>query len=152
MRDSRRMRRVSRMADWESGGESGRGSGKRQFGGGGGGFEGEAGAGGDAPAIAGDLDELAVEVGEIEEDLVGGEGGTTGIDAKGDADIAGLGFAGGLGFEVVEDGGEGGCGGKVFGLGVALVEEPFAEGLGQRGSGSPDFVRERRRRCVRRKR
>ena len=97
--------------------------------------KGKPGPGGDVPAIAGNFDELAVEVGEIEVDLVGGEGGSAGIDAKGDADIAGFGFAGGFPFEVVENGGEAGGGGKGFVLDIALVEEPVAEGLGADGEG-----------------
>ena len=58
------------------------------------------------PAIGSDFDELALGIGEIEEDLFGSGGGAAGIDAVGDANAAGMGIAGGLGVEVTEDGDE----------------------------------------------
>jgi hypothetical protein len=50
---------------------------------------------------------LAFGVGEVEEDFVGSGGEAAAIDAVGDADIAVLGIAGGLRFQVMEDGEEG---------------------------------------------
>ena len=91
--------------------------------------------GGDVPASGSDFDELAVGVGEIEEDLVGSGEGAAGIDAEGDADVAGIGIAGGLGFEVMEDGVEGLGGGDGVVGGEGLVEEPVAEGAGAEGEG-----------------
>ena len=102
--------------------------------GGAGGFEGDALAGGDLPARGGDFDELAVGVGEIEEDFLDG-GVAAGIDAEGDADLAAVGIADGLGFEVMEDGGEGVGGGDGVEFGVGLIVEPLAEGAGADGEG-----------------
>ena len=59
--------------------------------GGGGSLEGDAFAGGDVPAIGSDFDELALGIGEIEEDLFGSGEGAAGIDAVGDANAAGVG-------------------------------------------------------------
>src|ERR1039458_740516 len=82
-----------------------------EWAGGGGGFEGDAFAGGYGPALGGDFDELAFGVGEVEEDFFGRGEGAARVDAVGDADVAAVGIAGGLGFEVMEDGVEGvGCG------------------------------------------
>jgi len=87
------------------------------------------------PAIGGDLDELTVGVGEIEEDFLGSGGRAAGVDAGGDADVAAIGIAGGLGVEVMEDGAKGVGGGDGLVGGVALVEEPLAEGAGADGEG-----------------
>src|ERR1039457_1979714 len=108
------------------GGEWGGGEGA----GGGGSFEGDAFTGGDGPALGGDFDELACGVGEVEEDFVGGGGKTAAVDAVGDAEIAALGIAGGLGFEVMENGVEGVGGGDGVVEGEALVENPLTEGAG----------------------
>ena len=97
--------------------------------------EGDADTGGDSPAVAGDFDVLAVGIGEVEEDCFGDGEGAAGIDAVGDADVAGGGIAGGLGVEVMEDGVEGVAGGEGVGFGVAEVEEPLAEGAGEDGDG-----------------
>ena len=75
--------------------------------GGGGSLEGDAFAGGHLPSIGSDFDELALGIGEVEEDLFGSGGGAAGIDAAGDVNAAGVGIAGGLGVEVTEDGAEG---------------------------------------------
>jgi hypothetical protein len=80
--------------------------------GGGGRFERDAFPGGHLPAIGSDFDELAVGIGEVEEDLFGSGGGAAEIDAVGDANAAGIGIAGGLGVEVMEDGAEGVGGGN----------------------------------------
>jgi hypothetical protein len=104
--------------------------------GGGGGFEGDAFAGVHAPAIGGDFNELAVGVGEVEEDFFGRGGGAAGVDAVGDGDVAVVGIAGGLGVEVMEDGAEGVGGGDGFVGGEGLVEEPLAEGAGADGEGA----------------
>src|ERR1017187_3706244 len=93
--------------------------------GGGGGFEGDVLAGGYGPALGGDFDELAFGVGEVEEDFFGRGGGAAGVDADGDGDVAAVGIAGGLGFEVTEDGVEGVGGGD----GVKLREGLFEEAL-----------------------
>src|ERR1035437_507275 len=112
----------------------GRGGGG-EWGGGGGGFEGDAFAGGYGPALGGDFDELAFGVGEVEEDFFGRGEGAAGVDAVGDADVAALGIAGGLGFEVMEDGVEGVGGGDGVVEGEALVEEELTEGAGADGEG-----------------
>jgi hypothetical protein len=108
--------------------------------GGGGGFEGNAFAGPRgypyAPTLGGDFDELARGIGEIEEDFFGSVGDAAGVDAVGDADVAGVGIAGGLGFEVMEDGAEGVGGADGFVAGEGLVEEPLAEGAGADGEGA----------------
>src|ERR1039458_6105182 len=101
-----------------------------EWAGGGGGFEGDAFAGGYGPALGGNFDELAFGVGEVEEDFFGRGGDAAAVDAVGDADIAALGIAGGLRFEVMEDGVEG------VGGGDGVVEEeqwaktPRPEGRG----------------------
>jgi hypothetical protein len=93
--------------------------------------------GGDAPALGGDFDELAFGVGEVEEYFLGSGGGeAAGVDAEGDADVAGVGIAGGLGIKVMEDGVEGVGGGDGFVVGEGLVEEPLAEGAGADGEGA----------------
>ena len=99
-------------------------------------FEGDAVADGSLPTGGGDLDELAFGIGEIEEDLFGEGAVAARIDAAGDADVAGFRVAGGLGFEAMADGGEGVGGGDGFEFGVALAEEPFAEGAGADGEGA----------------
>ena len=104
--------------------------------GGSGGFEGDGIAGGDGPTGGSDFDELAGGIGEVEEDFMGSGGGAAGVDAAGDADVAVLGIAGGLGVEVVEDGVEGVGGGDGFELVEGLVEEPLAEGVGADGEGA----------------
>ena len=85
--------------------------------------------------MGGDFDELAFGVGEIEEDFVGSGGEAAAIDAEGDADIAVLGIAGGLRFQVMEDGAEGVGGGDGVVEGEALVEDPLTEGAGANGEG-----------------
>ena len=85
--------------------------------------------------LGGDFDVLAVRVGEVEEDYFGDGAVAAGIDAEGDADVAVLGIAGGPGFEVVEDSGEGLGGGDGVAGGVAAVKEPLAEGAGADGEG-----------------
>src|ERR1035437_3821748 len=112
----------------------GRGGGG-EWGGGGGGFEGDAFAGGYGPALGGDFDELAFGVGEVEEDFFGRGEGAAGVDAVGDADIAVLGIAGGLRFQVMENGVEGVGGGDGVTLREALIEEALAEGAGTDGEG-----------------
>src|ERR1017187_3132188 len=104
-------------------------------GGGGGSFEGDAFAGGYGPALGGDFDELAFGVGEVEEDFFGRGEGAAAVDAVGDADIAVLGIAGGLRFQVMEDGVEGVGGGDGVVEGEALVEDPLTEGAGANGEG-----------------
>src|ERR1019366_8298512 len=106
-----------------------------EWAGGGGGFEGDAFAGGYGPALGGDFDELAFGVGEGEEDFFGSGGDAAAVDAVGDADMAALGIAGGLGFEVMEDGAEGVGGGDGVVEGEALVEDPLTEGAGANGKG-----------------
>jgi len=101
--------------------------------GGGGRFERDAFPGGHLPAIGSDFDELALGIGEVEEDLFGSGGGAAEIDAVGDANAAGIGIAGGLGVEVMEDGAEGVGGGNGVVVGEALVEEPPAKGAGADG-------------------
>ena len=76
-------------------------------GGGAGGLEESLGAGGDSPAAGGDFDELAVGIGEVEEDLVGEEAGAAGVDAAEDGKALVVVVLAGLGFEVIEDGVEG---------------------------------------------
>jgi hypothetical protein len=88
------------------------------------------------PAFGGDFDVLSLRVGEVEEDFFGNGGEAAGVDAVGDADAAVIGIVGGLGFEVMEDGGEGVSGGDGVVIGVALVEEPLAEGSGTDGEGA----------------
>src|ERR1039457_3268110 len=82
--------------------------------GGGGSFEEDPFLGSYGPALGGNFDELAFGVGEIEEDFFGRGGDAAGVDAVGDADVAALGLAGGLRFQVMEDeaGGGGGGGGE----------------------------------------
>ena len=104
--------------------------------GGGRGFEGDAFAGGYAPAGGGDFDELAGGVGEVEEDPFRSGGGAAGIDAAGNTDVAAMGISGGLGLEVMDDGGEGRAGGDGVVLGEGLVEEPLAKGAGADGEGA----------------
>ena len=104
--------------------------------GGRGGFEGDGMAGSNGPTGGSDFDELAGGVGEVEEDFMGSGGCAAGVDAAGDADVAVLGIAGGLGVEVVEDGVEGVGGGDGFELVEGLVEEPLAEGAGADGEGA----------------
>jgi hypothetical protein len=103
------------------------------------GFEGNAfgGRGGyaDGPALGGDFDELTFGVGEVDEDFFGSGGDAAGVDAVGDADFAAVRLAGGLGFEVMEDGAEGLGGGDGVELGEALGEEALAEGAGADGEG-----------------
>src|ERR1019366_1896715 len=106
-----------------------------EWAGGGGGFEGDAFAGGYGPALGGDFDELAFGAGEVEEDFFGRGEGAAAVDAVGDADVAALGIAGGLGFEVMEDGVEGVGGGDGVVEGEALVEEELTEGAGADGEG-----------------
>ena len=66
---------------------------------------------------------------EIEEDLVGGEGGAAGGDAAEGAEALVVGVPGGAGFEVGEDEGEGvGGRGEVEVVGAGGVE-PVAEGV-----------------------
>jgi hypothetical protein len=100
------------------------------------GFERDALTGSDDPAGGSDFDELAVGVGEIEEDLFGSVSEAARIDAIGDADVGVVRIAGGMGFEVVKDGAEGVGGGDGFVLGEELVEEPKAEGVGTDGEGA----------------
>jgi hypothetical protein len=66
----------------------------------------------------------------------GSVGDAAGVDAVGDADVAGVGIARGLGFEVMEDGAEGVGGGDGVVRGEGLVEEPLAEGAGADGEGA----------------
>ena len=67
---------------------------------------------------------------------MGSGGEAAGVDAVGDADVAGLGIASGLGVEVMEDGAEGVGGGDGVVVGEGLVEEPLAEGAGADGEGA----------------
>jgi hypothetical protein len=92
-------------------------------------------AGGYGPALGGDFDELAFVVGEVEEDFFGRGEGAAGVDAIRDADVAAVGIAGGLGFEVTEDGVEGVGGGDGVKLREGLIEEALAEGAGSDGEG-----------------
>jgi len=76
---------------------------------------------------------VTLGIGEVEEDTVrGGAVAATG-DAAGDADVEAGGVGGGLGFEVRTDGTEGVGGGDGLVEGVALSEEPIAEGGGADG-------------------
>ena len=89
--------------------------------------------GGGLPAGGGDFDEVTLGIGEVEEDAVrGGAVAATG-DAEGDADVEAGGVGGGLGFEVRTEGAEGVGGGDGLVEGVALGEEPIAEGGGADG-------------------
>ena len=92
------------------------------------------GAGGGFPAVGGDFDELAVGVGEVEEDAVG--------DAVGSRDGRRGGRRGGggsvrrsdwPGFEVIEEGVELAGGGQGVVAAVEFEEEPVVEGGGADG-------------------
>src|ERR1035441_174299 len=102
---------------------------------GGGSFEEDPFLGSYGPALGGNFDELAFGVGEIEEDFFGRGGDAAGVDAVGDADVAALGIAGGLRFQVMENGAEGVGGGDGVVEGEALVEEELTEGAGADGEG-----------------
>ncbi len=93
-------------------------------------------AGGEFPAFGGDLDELRLGVGEVDEDTVGDGFVATTIDAAADDDAGAGGVAGGLGFEVAEDGVPVAGGGDGAELGVAPIEEVFAEVAGAEGEGA----------------
>jgi len=101
--------------------------------GGAGGFQESVSAGGDGPAIGRDIDELAFGVGEIEEDLLGDVAGDAGADAAGDGEALVEFVAGGLRFEVIEDGVEGLGGGQGVVESEELLEEPIAVGAGADG-------------------
>jgi hypothetical protein len=88
--------------------------------------------GGDGPALGGDGDELAVGIGEIEEDLAR-EGAAAGADATPDGEGLAIGGEFGLSFEVMEDGVKGVGGGEGIVFGEELEEEPVAEGGGADG-------------------
>jgi hypothetical protein len=102
-------------------------------GGWGGGFENGALAGGNLPTIRGDFDELAFGVGEIEENGFGDGAVSAAMNAARRGPTASFRTAGGLRFEVAEDGREGM--GRRDGLefGVALGVQPLAEGTGTDG-------------------
>ena len=100
-----------------------------------GGLEGSLPGGGDLPSLGGDFDELAIGVGEIEEDLFGSVGRAASIDAAGDGDVEAAFVARGLGLEVMTEGVPGRGTGDGFKLGEGFAEEPFAKGAGTDGEG-----------------
>src|ERR1035441_6639930 len=79
--------------------------------------------GGNSPVAGGDFDELALGIGEVEEDLIGKEGGAAGADAAEDGKALVDAVLVGLGVEVIEDGVEGVRGGD----GIELIEESEEE-------------------------
>jgi len=89
-------------------------------------LEEDVGAGGGGPPGGRDFDELALGVGEIEEDLAGEVAGASGTDTADDLEAGGAGVGGGAGFEEVEDGAEGVGSGDGVVFGEELGEEPLA--------------------------
>lgn len=118
---------IERVGGCRRGGGSGKGES------GSGGLEESVGAGGGLPAGGRDFDELALGIGEVEEDL-GGDGAVAAAsDATEDGEALVLFALAGLGFEEIEDGMEGAGGGDGGVLGVEPMEEPLAVGAGADG-------------------
>src|SRR5271157_3580957 len=89
------------------------------------------GADGGFPAGGGDFDELAVGIGEVEEDALGDAGRTAGGHAaKAGEAAAAFAVVIGAGFEVMQEGGELAGGGQGGVAAVELAVEPVAEGGG----------------------
>jgi len=90
------------------------------------------GAGVDLPGVGRDFDEVAVGIGEVEEDAAGA---ATSDAAKDGELVPVLVVVRGAGLEVIDDGAEFAGGGEVFVAAVELEEVPIVEGLGADGVG-----------------